>query len=89
MEIDERHFKHLLEQAVKVGRMSVVIEKGEASPFVSKKEAYRLFKRSNVDRWIAGGLIAVCKDGDNSSTCRLDREQLEILAGADHRCIKN
>ena len=54
-------------------------------PYISKREAYKLYGRAIVDRWIKEGLIKEIKDGENSSTVRIDRIQIEIIAKSSNR----
>jgi hypothetical protein len=50
----------------------------------SKAEAYRLFGRTDVERWIAEGLLTpIAKNGKVSKM--IDRTQLERVAAASNR----
>lgn len=53
--------------------------------FLTKAEAYRLYGRSDVDRWIAEGLLHPAADrGKNQKKC-IDRKKLEAVAAASNR----
>ena len=52
---------------------------------VSKAEAYRLYGRSQVDRWISEGLFKPFKGQIYISKSGIDREKLEAIAAASNR----
>lgn len=58
---------------------------GLLKPYISRNEAYKLYGRATVDRWINERLIHVIKDGTNSSKCRIKREEIELVAGMSNR----
>lgn len=87
--LEEKHLKDLLADACEIGFKKGLMT-GSASeiklkPYISKKLAYQLYGRAIVDRWIKEGLIKEIKDGDNSSTVRIDRIQIEIIAKSSNR----
>ncbi|WP_199120331.1 hypothetical protein [Pedobacter sp. ASV28] len=51
---------------------------------ICKAEAYRLFGRGNIDRWIIEGLISLSKSQSGSRLC-LDRKKLEAIAASSNR----
>lgn len=61
------------------------IEKGEERPFLSQREAYRIFGEGLVKRWVREGLIKRRKDGEGTSTVRYDRLELEVLSKSNNR----
>ncbi len=70
--------------------MDVVIEKfavkhGLIKPYLSLNEAYKMYGRRTVERWIAEGLIEIQKDGTRTSKCRILREQIELVASQSNR----
>ena len=87
--LEEKHLKDLLADAVEIGfkkgLMTGSVSEIKLKPYISKKEAYRLYGRAIVDRWIKEKLIKEIKDGDNSSTVRIDRIQIEIIAKSCNR----
>jgi len=52
---------------------------------VSKAEAYRLYGRSQVDRWISEGLFKPLKGQIYISKSGIDREKLEAIAASSNR----
>jgi len=52
---------------------------------VSKAEAYRLYGRSQVDRWISEGLFKPLKGQIYISKSGIDREKLEAIAATSNR----
>lgn len=85
MQIDLFELKNLLSDAAEVATVKTLIEVGKLSPFLSKREAYRLYGAGLVKRWIEEGLIKVNKDGNNTAKCRLSRVELEELSKANNR----
>ena len=87
--LEEKHLKDLLADAVEIGFkkgfMTGSISETILKPYISKREAHRLYGRAIVDRWIKEGLIKEIKDGENSSTVRIDRIQIEIIAKSSNR----
>lgn len=71
----------LLKNATEQGADKALLESGHLQDQVCKAEAYRLFGRSNVDRWLAEGLISTLS---NSKKC-LDRKKLEAIAASSNR----
>ena len=49
---------NLLKNATEQGAKKALSESGQLQEQLSKAEAYRLFGRGNVDRWISEGLIS-------------------------------
>lgn len=86
---EEKHLKDLLADAVEIGfkkgLMTGTVSETKLKPYISKKQAYNLYGRTIVDRWTKEGLVKEIKDGDNSSTIRIDRIQLEIIAKSSNR----
>lgn len=87
MEITLQKFElaNLLRDASELAVKQYRIERGEEKPFISQSEAYRLFGEGVVKRWVKEGLIKRKKDGNNTSTVRYDRLELEILAKSNNR----
>ncbi|WGQ10775.1 hypothetical protein QG516_03790 [Pedobacter gandavensis] len=48
---------HLLKNAAEQGACKALAESGQLQDQLTKAEAYRLYGRGNVDRWISEGLI--------------------------------
>lgn len=71
--------QRFLEQAAELGAIKALIRTGQLKPYLKKSEAFRLYKRVNVERWIDERLITPRKDGDDSAAWRIDRLELEVI----------
>lgn len=58
---------------------------GLLKPFLKLSEAQRLYGEATVRRWIREGLINPVKDGDATSTVRIDRLQIEAVSKSANR----
>jgi hypothetical protein len=72
----------LLQQGAELGAITALIKTGKLKPYLKKKEAYRLYGRKKIERWIDDGLITIRKDGDHSAGWRIDRLELALIAKA-------
>jgi hypothetical protein len=81
--ISTHHLGILLEQAAEMGAKLALCRCGQLKPYLKKSEAYRLYGRKNVERWIESGLLKPRKDGDYSAAWRLERMELEAICKAD------
>lgn len=79
---------HLLQiqAAYAAGFKKAVAECGMLRPYISLKQAYRMYGQGTVERWADEGLIVKIKDGPGSSRVRIDRQQIELVAGESNRC---
>lgn len=84
-EITFRELQELLTEAAELGAKAALAQSGHLKPMISKSEAYRIYKRGKVDRWIREGLVVPVKDGINSSTMRIDRIQIDTVAKTSNR----
>jgi hypothetical protein len=84
MEISIPHLRVMLAESAELGATKALIGAGVIKPFLKKAEAYRLYGRTNVDRWLKAQLITPRKDGDSSSSIRIDRQEIEIVAKANN-----
>lgn len=76
---------HLLKNAAEQGTSNALAESGQLQDQLSKAEAYRLYGRGNVDRWISEGLISpTITKGESSRKC-LNRKKLEAVAASSNR----
>jgi len=57
IEIELFELRRLLTDAVELGAKKALQEAGILKPYLKKSEAYRLYGRGVVDRWIEEGLI--------------------------------
>jgi hypothetical protein len=65
-----------------MGAVVAMAKTGKVRPYISKNEAFRLYGRKNVERWIDDGLVTPRKDGDHSAAWRIDRIELESIVKA-------
>jgi hypothetical protein len=68
----------LLSNAVDDGTKNVLSNSGINQNKLSKSEAYRIYGRSNVDRWLRENLILI-------SDKHLNRSKLEAVAASSNR----
>jgi hypothetical protein len=83
--ISSHTLRALLADAAELGATAALCKIGSLKPFLSKQEAYKLYGRANVDRWIMEGHVVANKDGDHSAKCRIDRVQIETIAKSSKR----
>lgn len=76
---------NLLKNATEQGATNALAESGQLQDQLSKADAYRLFGRGNVDRWISEGLIHPTTCNERSSRKCLDRKKLETIAASSNR----
>lgn len=76
---------HLLKNAAEQGASNALTESGQLQEQLTKAEAYRLYGRGNVDRWISEGLISPTTSKGNRSRKCLDRKTLEAVAASSNR----
>lgn len=72
-------------ESVTGGTAKALSETSIQTVLVSKAEAYRLYGRSQVDRWIAEGLFKPFKGLIYISKSGIDREKLEAIAATSNR----
>jgi hypothetical protein len=75
----------LLKIAVLEGADKAFDQGGGFPASYTKAEAYRLYGRSDVDRWIAEGLITPATSCGRSSKKSIDRVKLQRIAAASNR----
>jgi hypothetical protein len=69
----------LLRDAAEIGANLALSKTGRIKPYLNKSEAFRLYGRKNIERWIEQGLITSRKDGDHSAMWRIDRTEAEAI----------
>lgn len=79
MEINPFQLKLIAEAAAELGALSALIQTGKLKPYLNKAEAFRLYGRASVEKWIKDGHIKIRKDGDYSAAWRIDRFEVELL----------
>lgn len=78
----ERETMHLLQSAVTIAVTEVLGRTGAIKPTLDKNEAYRIYGRSNVDRWIEKKMVSKRQAGRNMKW-QLDRAELETARASD------
>jgi hypothetical protein len=81
----EIEYRNALIDAAQVGATKALCEVGQIKPFLKLREAYRKYGEGTVKRWITEGLIEVKKDGNRTSSVRIDRIQIETISRASNR----
>jgi hypothetical protein len=76
---------HLLKNAAEQGSANALEESGQLQDQLTKAEAYRLYGRGNVDRWISEGLISPTTPKGKISRKYLARTKLEAVAASSNR----
>ena len=74
----------LLRNAAEKGTANAIKEEHPVSDRLTKANAYRLYGRCNVDRWLREGLISTQRSTDTSQIF-LDRSKLETIADSSNR----
>lgn len=85
MEIEKYELQRMLNDAAEFGAKKALMDLGLSKPFLSLNRACKVYGNGRVNRWIKEGLIQKHKDGNTTSTIRLDRMQLDILARSSNR----
>jgi hypothetical protein len=75
-----------IQAAYAAGFKKAAAECGMLRPYISLKQAYRMYGQGTVERWADEGLIQKIKDGPGSSRVRIDREKIETVAQMSNRC---
>jgi len=83
--IKQAELTRIFLESVTGGTAKALSETGSQNAMVSKAEAYRLYGRSQVDRWISEGLFKPLKGQIYISKSGIDREKLEAIAAASNR----
>jgi len=74
----------LLKNAAEQGTSNAIKEERPVPDRMTKADAYRLYGRSNVDRWLREDLISAQQPTDTSQIF-LDRSELEAVAASSNR----
>ena len=89
MEISNTEFQYLLDQQMEkyIAHMRKALQElglDKQRKWISQAEAYRLFGKTNVKRWIERGQLPVYSDGDGNRK-RLYVADLERVANKNNR----
>ncbi len=85
MTLDARQIRILMQDSMELGVKKTLVELGLLTPYLSKQQAYKMYGRAQVDRWLKEKLIGKIKDGTNTSSMRLSRMELEMVAKTSNR----
>ncbi|WP_184549826.1 hypothetical protein [Mucilaginibacter sp. FT3.2] len=80
MEISTFDLQALIRISSELGAVITLIKTGKLKPYLKKNEAFRLYGRKNVERWIEDARVTPRKDGDHSACWRIDRIEIESIA---------
>jgi len=83
--MEHRELVRLLKNAVTVGAEKALIENVALPEYLGKADAYRLYGRSNVDRWINEKLIHLESSGGKINKQVIKRKQLDSVAETSNR----
>jgi hypothetical protein len=86
MEITDAQLLALVSKAAELATFKTLIETGKLKPYLKKSEAFRLYGRKHIEKWLNKGLLTPRKDGDHSASWRLDRLEIEILVHSIEMC---
>ncbi len=86
--MDQFQYKTLLYDTALLSAKAALAASSNVTDFLSKREAYRIYGQSTVNKWIKSGLISASKTGESNSKCRLSRTELEAAEIADFRTQK-
>lgn len=81
---NETHFMLLVENAVELAVTKALVATGQTPATISQKQAYELYGRRDIDRWVKEGLVTRIQDGDKSGV-RYSVEQLTKVAIKSNR----
>ncbi|MDB5143383.1 MAG: hypothetical protein JWQ66_2096 [Mucilaginibacter sp.] len=82
MELTEAQLTGLISKAAELATIKTLIITGNLKPYLKKSEAFRLYGRKNIEKWLSEKLLTLRKDGDYSAALRLDRLEIESLVNA-------
>ena len=83
MELQNFELRKLLADAMEMGYKRCLMDFGHLTATITKSEAYRMYGRNDVDKWIREKAIIPVKAGSGTSKIKLDRIQLELLNKID------
>jgi hypothetical protein len=82
MNTADQMLARIITAAIELGVIITLIRTGHLKPYLKKSEAYRLYGRRNINRWLRASLITARKDGGHSAAWRIDRIEVETLLKA-------
>lgn len=72
--------ERLLAEAAEMGARVALSRIGKLKPYLKKSEAFKIYGRCNVEKWIDQGLVTARKDGDHSASWRIEWLEIESIA---------
>ena len=75
----------ILKHAAETGALSALTQAGSFQKPVTKSEAFRLYGRSQVERWIMEGLIVPFASEGSVNKKFIDRKKLMAVAASSNR----
>jgi len=79
LQLEAFQLKAIIREAAEMGAVLALTKTGQLKPYLKKSEAFRKYGRSNIENWVAEGLITIRKDGGHSATWRIDRLEIEVI----------
>lgn len=83
--MERRELVRLLKNAAMAGAEKALTENIALPEFLGKAEAYRLYGRSNVDRWVSEELIHLVSSSGRINKKIIRRKQLDAVAASSNR----
>lgn len=72
----------LIHDAAAMGARTALSEIGKLRPYSKKSQAFRIYGRKNVERWLRKRLLNPKKDGGNSVEWRIEWLEIESVKKA-------
>lgn len=69
----------MLQNAADLGAQRALTLVGELKPYIKKEEAYKMYGKTAVDRWISEGVVKLRQD-EPGKHYRIDRVQIASVA---------
>lgn len=69
----------IVRQAAELGAIIALIQTGKLPPYLKKREAYRRYGRSFIEKLLEKGDLTVRSDGNHSAAWRIDRIEIEAI----------
>ena len=80
----ETEYLNALIDAAELGAQKALLAVGAGKPFLSLKEAQRIYGYANVNRWLSEGLVSSAQDAPNGKV-RIDRVKIDAVARVSNR----
>lgn len=79
MIFDEFVFRRMIYHTTRFGTIATLVKTGNIKPYLNKTEAFKIYGRKHIERWLRESLITPIKDGGHSAALRLSRIEIETL----------